>query len=370
MNKEIPTLVTTAPSPRTTATSTSTIDRPLRLGLVGYGIGGRLFHAPFITAAAGIELVGVVARSGQNQQAVVKDLPGVTVFPSLTAMLAAGEIDAVTITTPPATRHDLVLEAIAAGVHVVADKPFAPTAQAAQDMQNAAYRAGVILNIYHNRRRDPDVLTLRSLIQTGRLGRLTRLHTIMDQDSADTLETGPTGGLLRDLGSHMIDQHLVLLGPVTAVHATLDTTTRFGDETDCGFFVWMLHADGRTSTASATKLNHSSTRELRAYGEKGSYIATSTDVQAQDLFAGRRPVDDPEGWGIEPKESWGTLATDEGRVTVPSVQGSYTSFYEDFARAVYGHGPQPVPSADGVRVLRVLDAARESARTGRIVTVV
>jgi predicted dehydrogenase len=342
---------------------------PLRIGLVGYGAGGRLFHAPFITAAEGVELSGVVARSESARAAVEADLPGVAVFPDLAALVSSAAVDAVTISTPPATRGELVLEAIRRGVHVIADKPFAPTAAAGQELRDAAARAGVVLNVYHNRRRDADLLTLRSVITAGRLGRVTRLHTIMDQAAPGSLETGPAGGLLRDLGSHMIDQHLLLLGPVTEVHATLETTSRFGAETDCAFFVWMRHAGGATSTASATKLNHSASRELRAYGDRGTYLAASTDVQARDLAAGRRPADDREHWGYEPPSAWGILSTEEGTVRVPSLQGDYTGFYEDFARAVAGGAAQPVPASDGVRVLRVLDAARESAASGAIVAV-
>ena len=108
-------------------------------------------------------------------------------------MLDAG-VDAVTITTPPHTRRELVLEAIAAGVHVVADKPFAPDAASARELAEAARQAGVVLNVYHNRRRDADILTLAGVIASGELGEVWRVHSIMDQDGADTLETGATGG--------------------------------------------------------------------------------------------------------------------------------------------------------------------------------
>jgi hypothetical protein len=133
---------------------------PVRLGLVGYGTGGQHFHAPFIDAADGIELVGVVTRSAERRALVAEDWPGVPTYESLTEILAAG-VDAVTITTPPATRRDLVLEAIAAGVHVVADKPFAPTAAVGSEMAVAAESAGVLLSVFHNRRWDSDVRTLR-----------------------------------------------------------------------------------------------------------------------------------------------------------------------------------------------------------------
>lgn len=337
-----------------------------RIGVVGYGVGGKFFHAPFIDAAEGVELAGIVARSGSKRAEVEADYPGLPVYGSLAEMLDAG-VDAVTITTPPHTRRELVLQAIAAGVHVVADKPFAPTAEAAQELVAAAKAAGVVLNVYHNRRRDADILTLAGVLSSGELGEPWRVHSIMDQDSEDTLEVGTRGGLLRDLGSHLVDQMLWLLGPATRVHARLDWTDRRGEPTDCGFFITLTHASGALSTVSATKLNHSTTRELRAYGSKGSYIASGADVQAQALFAGLRPAADPETWGIDTPENEGTLALSASSRRIPSAQGNYATFYEEFARAIRGEGPQPVPAEEGVRTLEVLDAARRSDAEQRVV---
>ena len=338
----------------------------MRIGVVGYGAGGRYFHAPFIEAADGVELAGVVVRSAEKRAEVRQDYPGLPVFGCLAEMLEAG-VDAVTITTPPHTRRDLVLEAIRAGVHVVADKPFGPTAEAARELADAASKAGVVLNVYHNRRRDADILTLAGVLASGKLGQLWRVHSIMDQDNADSLEVGSTGGLLRDLGSHLVDQMLWLLGPAHLVHATLDWTDRFGERTDCGFVVTMTHASGAVSTVSASKLNHSSTRELRAYGSNGSYVATGADVQAEALSAGRRPAAEPATWGFDAPQNWGTLALKSGREAIPSAQGNYAGFYADFARAVRGEGPEPVPAVEGIRTLEVLDAARRSALENAVI---
>ncbi|MET1089281.1 MAG: Gfo/Idh/MocA family oxidoreductase [Arthrobacter sp.] len=338
----------------------------MRIGIVGYGAGGRYFHAPFMEAADGVELVGVVARSDAKQAQVAADFPGLPTYGSLAELLDAG-VDAVTITTPPHTRQELVLEAIKAGVHVVADKPFAPNAEAARELAAAADNAGVVLNVYHNRRRDADILTLANVLSTGELGELWRVHSTMDQDNAGSLELGASGGLLRDLGSHLVDQMLWLLGPATHVHATLDWTDRFGERTDCGFVVTLTHASGAASTVSASKLNHSSTRELRAYGSKGSYVASGADVQADAVLAGRRPAEDPATWGIDAAENWGTLSLRDRRGAVPSAQGNYADFYAEFARAVRGEGPEPVPAAEGVRTLEVLDAARLSAQENTVI---
>ena len=160
----------------------------MKIGLVGYGTGGRHFHAPFMAAADGVELIGVVARAPKTMAAVREDLPGVAVYPSLAEMIEAGGLDAVTITTPPQTRRELVLEAIDAGLHVIADKPFAPSADGGRELDAAAREKGVILGVFHNRRFDSDMQTLKKLVADGKLGRLWRVHSRMDFDDPATLE--------------------------------------------------------------------------------------------------------------------------------------------------------------------------------------
>ena len=341
----------------------------LRIGLVGYGTGGRHFHAPFIHAAQGCALAGVVARADKTIAAVKDDHPGLPVFSSLDAMIASGAVDAVTITTPPETRRDLVLQAIQAGLHVVADKPFAPDAQGARDLDQAAKAKGVTLGVYQNRRWDSDLQTLKKVIDTGRLGQVRRIHSRMDFDDPATLEAGPTGGLLRDLGSHLVDQMLYLLGPVTSVMAHLDYVQLAKGATDAAFHVSTTHASGQHSHVSASKLNHFAQRELRAYGAAGAYVSHSTDVQAQAIFSGKRPVQDLAAWGYEPESHWGTLYSADGAARIPSEPGRYHAYYEAFARSVQTNGPAPVTAAEGTRTLAVLDAARLSAEQGCSVAV-
>lgn len=337
----------------------------LRIGLVGYGTGGQHFHAPFIAAADGCTLSGVVARAPATVAKVIADLPGVPIHDSHSAMIAAGGIDVVTVTTPPETRRDLVLQAIAAGLHVIADKPFAPDAAGAQLLDKAAQDRGVVLGVYQNRRYDSDLQTLAKLIRDGRLGQVWRIHSRMDFDDPATLEAGPTGELLRDLGSHLVDQMLWLLGPAVSVDAQLDYVDLAQGRTDAGFTLTLRHKGGAHSHISASKLNHLNHRELRAYGAEGSYVAHGTDVQAQAIFAGRRPADSSSTWGFEPESDWGTLHARSGAAVIPAEQGRYHDYYTAFACAVRDGTPPPVSAATGVQTLRVLDAARQSARSGR-----
>lgn len=284
------------------------VDRPMRIGLVGYGTGGKHFHAPFMMAAEGVELTGIVARAPATIQSVREDFPDLPVFASLSDMIAAGGIDAVTITTPPQTRRDLVLEAIEADLHVIADKPFAPSAVGARELDAAAKAKGVVLGVFQNRRWDSDIQTLAKVIRDGSLGKIWRIHSRMDFDDPATLEAGPAGGLLRDLGSHLVDQMLWLLGPAVTVDAQLDFVDLPQGRTDAGFTITLRHESGTHSHISASKLNHLNTRELRAYGDAGGYVAQSMDIQAQSIFAGKRPVNNLKDWGSEPPANWGPCA--------------------------------------------------------------
>ncbi len=339
----------------------------MRIGLVGYGTGGRFFHAPFMDAAEETELVGVVTRSERRRAELRGDYPQVPVFDSPAALYATG-IDAVTITTPPETRRHLVLEALAAGVHVVADKPFAPNARAGRELADAARAADRVLSVFHNRRWDTDIRTLAGVIASGELGDLWRIESRFELDQPDQLDLGPEGGLLPDLGAHLVDQAIWLLGPVRTVHADLDWTGGHDHDVDCGFAVTLTHRSGVRSYLSSSKLNHMSVREFRAFGSGGGFWSAGTDVQAQAIFAGRRPSQEGQAWGYEREELWGTLATDTGTRRVPSARGAYQDFYSQFAAALRDGQPPPVTVDQAVHVLEVLDAARLSATDERVVS--
>ena len=201
---------------------------------------------------------------------------------------------------------------LGAALHVVADKPFAPTAAAAEELVEAADAAGVLLSVFHNRRWDTDITTLRGVLDGGLLGDIWRFDSRFDLDQPQTLEAGPDGGLLRDLGSHLVDQALWLLGPARAVSANLDWLELPEGRTDAGFVITISHASGAHSHVSASKVNRTESRELRVFGSLGSYVSSQTDVQAQAIFAGVRPIDDLGSWGYEVPERWGTLSTADG----------------------------------------------------------
>lgn len=337
----------------------------MRLGLVGFGFGGQKFHLPYIQAAAEWDLVGVVTRSHARRAELASAAPGVPAFDDLDALIDAG-VDVVVLTTPPETRRALVLRALERGVHVVADKPFAPDAATARELVAAAERADRILTVFHNRRLDTDIVTARRVLADGLVGTPWRAVNRFDLDDPDTLEVGPAHGLLRDLGSHVVDQMTHLFGPVMRVDAHLDWVERDGQRVDAGFTIGMHHRSGVHSTASSSKLNRLHEHELIVYGLGGSYTSRMSDVQTLAALAGRRPLTDP-GWGVEAEERWGTLHTASGAMTVPSEKGDYSDYYRALHASVAHGAPLLVTPEQAVHTVEILDAARTSALEGRSV---
>lgn len=343
----------------------------MRIGLVGFGAGGRLFHLPYIQAASDWTLVGVVTRSPKRRAELAREAPGVEAFDSLDALIDSG-VDAVVITTPPATRRELVLRALERGVHVVADKPFAPDAETARELITAAETAGLTLTVFHNRRWDTDLVTLRSVLDSGRLGPVWRADFALDQDDRSVLDQRPDEGLLRDLGAHVVDQLTQLFGPVTRVDAHLDWAgasegegaTAIDNRVDVGFALGLHHTSGVYSSVSSSKGARREDRRMVVFGHEGHYESHMSDVQTEQLLAGLRPATDPEVWGIEQSERWGTLTVGEGRIRIPSLRGDYSEFYRDLHRAIAAGSPPTVKLSEALHNVAILDAARESAVRG------
>ncbi len=342
-----------------------------RIGLAGYGFGGRYFHAPLIASAAGAELAGVVTRSDQRRAAVAAAYPGLPVFDDLAALAAAGAA-AVAISTPVATHMDLVHEAISLGLAVVCDKPFALDAGSAAIAVQEAEQAGVALTVYQNRRWDGDFLTVRRLIDDGSLGSVTRFESRFERFSPGEGNGPPVsgGGLLRDFGSHLIDQAIQLFGPVADVYAEAGLPADPADLSmvENRFFLALRHEHEVTSHITGDWVQAAPGPRFRVTGSDGSYVAPALlDGQEAALIAGQTPASEGEHWGAEHESTWGWLQQGEKRVTVPTERGRWNTFYPAFAAAVRGEGPLPVDPWESVLAARVLDAARASATSRRVI---
>ncbi|MGW4940144.1 Gfo/Idh/MocA family protein [Actinoplanes sp. NPDC004185] len=333
-----------------------------RIGLVGYGSGGRIFHAPLLAAADGAEFAGVVTRSAERRAELAKGHPGVPAFDSLADLAAAGA-EAVAISTPAATHAALAREAIALGLAVVVDKPFALDAEAAREVTTLAADAGVLLSVYQNRRWDSDLLTLRRLIGEGALGEVRRFESRFERWAPDREPPAAGGGTLLDFGAHLVDQAHLLFGPSTRVYAEL----RGDGDLDDDVFVALHHESGVESHLWGSWRQAAPGPRLRVSGTTGTYIVDGIDGQEAALKAGRSPAALGERWGAEPEHVWGRLYRGATGAPVRSERGRWDTYYPAFAAAVRGEAPVPVDPWDSVRNMDVLDAARISATTGETV---
>ncbi|TFV80230.1 gfo/Idh/MocA family oxidoreductase [Blastococcus sp. CT_GayMR20] len=336
----------------------------VRIGLVGYGFGGRWFHAPLLAAAPGCDFLGVVTASPERRGQVADDHPGLATYGTLEELAAAGA-EAVAISTPADTHSELTDRALELGLAVACDKPFALDAAAAQRSVDLADRLGLTLSPYQNRRWDSDFLTLRALVDDGRLGDVTRFESRFERLDPEAGPGAAGGGTLRDFFSHLVDQALVLLGPVGSVYAEWRLRESGLDD---DVFVALTHTGGARSHLWGSWSQGAPGPRFRVTGTGGSYVnRTLMDIQEELLLAGHTPATLGEEWGAEPAERWGRVYRGDSGETVPTANGAWDTFYPAFARAVRGLGPVPVDPRDAVATATVLDAARRSATEGEVV---
>ncbi|BCJ55274.1 oxidoreductase [Actinoplanes sp. NBRC 14428] len=304
----------------------------------------------------------MVTRSPERRDALAGAHPEVPAYDSIADLAAAGA-EAVAISTPAATHAALAREAIAQGLAVVVDKPFALDAEAAREVTTIAADKGVLLSVYQNRRYDSDLLTVRRLIGEGALGEVRRFESRFERWDPDRQPPAAGGGTLLDFGAHLVDQAHLLFGPVSRVYAELHAD---GD-LDSDVFVALHHASGVESHLWGSWRQAAPGPRFRVTGTTGTYIVDGIDGQEAALKAGRSPAALGDRWGVEPEHAWGRLYRGHTGAPVRSERGRWDSFYPAFAAAVRGEGPLPVDPWDSVRAMDVLDAARMSATTGETV---
>jgi predicted dehydrogenase len=336
---------------------------PVRFGLVGYGFGGRYFHAPLLAAAEGCDLVGVVTTAPGRREQVAQEHPGVATVGSLEELAAAGA-EAVAISTPADTHTALTEQALQLGLAVVCDKPFALDAPAARGSVQLAERRSLALAPYQNRRWDSDFRTVRALVADGVLGEVTRFESRFERLAPDAGPPPSGGGTLLDFGSHLVDQALVLLGPVGSVYAEWRLRETGLDD---DVFVALTHTSGARSHLWGSWVQGAPGPRFRVTGTTGSYVVDDVDGQEDALVAGHTPVTLGAAWGAEPAQRWGRVHRGGAGEPVPTLPGAWNTFYPAFAAAVRGRGPLPVDPRDAVATATVLDAARRSAVEGRLV---
>jgi predicted dehydrogenase len=344
----------------------SNADTDVRVALIGYGLGGAAFHAPLIACTPRMRLATIVTSNPDRRSQAGREHPQAKVVDSAQAVWdRAQEHDVVVVTTSNDSHVSLARAALAAGLPVVVDKPFAVHVAEARQLIDDARRRNLMLTVYHNRRWDSELLTVRRLLAEQALGDVLRFESRLErwrpEPKGGWRERGAAefgGGLLYDLGTHLIDQALHLFGPVTHVYAELDRR-RPGMQVDDDTFIALTHASGVRSHLSATSLSAQPIARMRVLGTRAAYVKLHGDVQEAALRSGARP--DRPGWGEEPREHWGLLGVGDAAVPVRSEPGAYQQFYAGVVAALRDGAPPPVDPEDAVAGLEIIEAARSQA---------
>lgn len=333
------------------------MSRAFNIAVIGYGLGGRVFHAPYISAVEGLQLAAIVSS---RKDEIAKAWPCVPVLADAEAVFTDPDIDAVVISTPNDTHKSLALRALEAGKHVVIDKPFAQTLQEAEEIRAKA--KGRIVSVFHNRRWDGDFLTLKKLIAEGTLGDVTYVESHFDLyrpvvSQRWREQPGPSSGSWYDLGSHLLDQILQLFGRPLGIAADIDAI-RPGSVT-ADYFHVMLRYEKLRVVLVGNYLAQSDVRWI-VHGSKASYIKHGLDPQQGALVAGHA-IGDP-GFGVDPRP--GKLVLPGGREIIPEpIKGDYRAFYENLRDCMRGVRPVPVSASDALSVMEILELAVKASET-------
>jgi predicted dehydrogenase len=350
-----------------------TPDPPLRVGLIGFGLAGSAFHAPLIAAVPELRLASIVTANPERGERARRAFPDARVLPDADALFAAADSHEMVVVASPNRFHvSHGLAALEAGLHLVVDKPVAARSADARRLAAAATAGGLVAAAFHNRRWDGDALTVRRLLDEGRLGELLRFESRFERwrpevDAARWRERPApedAGGVLFDLGSHLVDQALWLLGPPARVYAEVARRRR-GAQVDDDVFLALEHSGGTEAHLWMSHVTAQPGPRLRLLGSRAAYVKYGLDGQEAALRAGQRP--DSPGFGSEPRERWGKLGTEGSAEPLETEPGRYLAFYEGMVAAIREGSPPPVSLSDAIAGLELIEAARESAERGAVV---
>ena len=350
----------------------------VRVAIAGYGLAGSVFHAPLVAATPGMRVAAIVTGSASRVERARRDFPAATIYASVEEMLKAapGALDLVVVATPNDAHAPVAIAALAAGLAVVVDKPFAPTAADAERIIATAEQAKKPLSVFQNRRWDNDFLTLRQLIATDTLGAVSRFESRFERfrpavrEGAWRESDAPdlAGGLLYDLGAHLIDQALQLFGWPETVYAEVNRR-RPGARVDDDTFVALRFPGGEIAHLWMSVIPRVFGPRMRSVGARGVYEKYGLDPQEPQLAAGLRPG--APGYGVEERAAWGKLSTEVNGVTiegqVETLPGRYDAYYAAMRDAIRDGAAVPVTPQSSLDVIRVIEAARASAQRGEVV---
>lgn len=330
-----------------------------KVALIGYGLAGAAFHAPLIAATSGLRLAAIVTSDEGRRARGRLEHPDAELLERADEIWArADDYDLVVVAAPNRAHVPLALAALDAGLHVVVDKPLAPTAEEARLVVERARELGLLLTVFQNRRWDGDFQTLRELVEQEAFGKVHRFESRYERWRPEVgggwrerPAAEEAGGLLFDLGSHLVDQALLLFGPVEDVYGEIERR-RPGAQVDDDVFLALRHESGVRSHLWMSVLAAQPGPRFRVLGERAAFVKHGMDVQEEALRAGRKP--DEPNWGEEPEDRWGLLGVGDELRKVRTRPGSYDAFYAGVSQSLQDGTPPPVDAEDAVRVLEVL----------------
>ena len=337
------------------------------VGLIGFGLAGRAFHAPVISRVPGLRLAAILQRSGDEAAQLY---PQARIARSLEELLAMEEIRLIVIATPNDTHYPLARQCLAAGRDVVVDKPFATTLEEAVKLVEFARKAGRLVTVYQNRRFDGDFRALQEIVAGGVLGRIVRFETNYDRfrpqlkPGAWRERSVPGAGILFDLAPHLIDQALLLFGPPQAITADIRTEREHAIADDAFDLVLHYPRDVR-AVLRATMLAATIRPRFLLYGTQGSYLKHAFDVQEPKLRAGGIPWEEtPTDAEREANSGILTVVNADGTTSerrIPAAGSDYRDFYANVRDAMLGKAALAVSPEHALNVMRVLELASQSS---------
>lgn len=334
--------------------------------VVGFGLGGRAFHAPIINAVPGLRLAAIVQRHGNEAQEIY---PDAKIVRDLDELLAMKSVSLIAIATPNETHFPFGKKCLEAGRHVVVDKPFTTTLAEARELIEIARRNDRVLTVFQERRCDGDFRTVQDLLAKRALGKVVRFESAFDrcrpQVKADSWkeEPKPGSGMFFDLAPHLVDQTLELFGPPQSVLADI-RSERENSRTADAFDLTFYYKDALRAILAQSMLAPDPRPHYRLQGTRGVYVKHALDPQEALLRAGKAVGGDD--WGVEPEKDWGTLTLwNGGELThqkVPTLRGDYRDFYAQVRDAILGNAKPPVTSGEALRLMYTLELCEESSR--------
>lgn len=342
----------------------------VQTGICSYGMSGKLFHAPFIEAHPGYELAAIVERNNNDSR---ERYPHTKLYRSVEEMVADDSLELIVVNTPTHLHYQQAKLVLNAGKHLVIEKPFTITVQEAEELTALAEKNNLFISVYQNRRYDGDYRAVKDVIEKGLLGEIREAEIRFDRYrpsfSGKHHKEGdlPGAGIIYDLSPHLVDQAIQLFGFPKAVFA--DLIKMRDDVAVPDYFEILFYYDRLRVRLKATCIARESTYAYVLHGMKGSFLQQRSDMQEQLLQVPVKPT--LEDWCPPPASPDGLLHTaingEVIRKETTSLPGNYMGYYDDVYKALTGDGPNPVPAVDGIRNMRIIEAALESMERGRVV---